>query len=208
MTTGGVTPQEDMSRLPFTPSDEQTMWRVQQHADAAAFGELVHRWQEPIQRLCTRMTGDLHRGEDLAQEAFLRVFTKRQDYRPQGKFSTWLWQIALNLCRDEARYQRRHPVISWESPGADAEAPSVHDPETSQASPDTDVARLEQAEIVRKALSQLDEAYRVVVILRHYEGLRFAEIAEILGIPEGTVKSRMVEALHRLAPHLHHLRTV
>lgn len=197
-----------MSRLPFKPSDEHTMWRVQQHGDAAAFGELVHRWQEPIQRLCTRMTGDLHRGEDLAQEAFLRVFMRRQDYRPQGKFSTWLWQIALNLCRDEARYQRRHPVIFRDTGSDETESASPREPEADQESPDTGVARLEQAEIIRKALRQLDEPHRVVVLLRHYEGLRFAEIAEILGIPEGTVKSRLAEALNRLAPHLHLLRNV
>ena len=197
-----------MSRLPFTPSDEQTMWRVQQHGDAAAFGELVRRWQEPIQRLCTRMTGDLHRGEDLAQEAFLRVFTRRQDYQPRGKFSTWLWQMALNLCRDDARYQRRHPVTSWETTAPETDDAAATEPESHQASPDTDVARLEQAEIVRKALQQLDEPFRAVVILRHYEGLKFAEIAEILGIPEGTVKSRLSEALSRLAPHLLFLRTV
>ncbi len=208
MVEAGVTPEENMSRLPFTPSDEQTMWRVQQHGDAAAFGELVHRWQEPIQRLCTRMTGDLHRGEDLAQEAFLRVFTRRQDYRPQGKFSTWLWQIALNLCRDDARYQRRHPVTSLETAGSETEEAFAPEAEVNPVSPATDVARLEQAEIIRKALRQLDEPHRMVVILRHYEGLKFAEIAEILGIPEGTVKSRLAEALNRLAPHLHILRNV
>jgi RNA polymerase sigma-70 factor (ECF subfamily) len=153
------------------------------------------------------MTGDLHRGEDLAQEAFLRVFTRRQDYQPRGKFSTWLWQIALNLCRDDARYQRRHPVSSWETTEREADEAVAMEPESRQASPDTDVARLEQAEIVRKALQQLDEPFRAVVILRHYEGLKFAEIAEILGIPEGTVKSRLTEALNRLAPHLLLLRT-
>ena len=195
-----------MIRHPFSPSDEQTMWRVQQHGDAAAFGELVQRWQTPIQRLCTRMTGDLHRGEDLAQEAFLRVFTRRKDYQPQGKFSTWLWQIALNLCRDEARYQSRHPVVFPEVEDSEDEPGGPVESVAPGLSPDLNVAHLEQAEIVRLALSRLAEPYRTVVVLRHYEGLKFSEIAEILGIPEGTVKSRMVEALNRLAPQVNHLR--
>src|SRR5262245_57493510 len=91
----------------FTTTDEQAMWRVQTQDDDAAFAQLVRRWEGPIQRLCIRMIGDVHRGEDLAQETFLRVFSRRKDYRPDGKFSTWLWRIALNLCYDELRRRQR-----------------------------------------------------------------------------------------------------
>ena len=86
------------------PSDEQAMWRVQTQDDPAAFATLMRRWQEPIRRLCERMTGDHHRAEDLAQEAFTRVFARRKDYQPQGKFSTFLWRIALNLCHDDLAF--------------------------------------------------------------------------------------------------------
>lgn len=195
-----------MSRLSIIASDEQTMWRVQQHGDAAAFGELVLRWQIPIQRLCTRMTGDLHKGEDLAQEAFLRVFTHRTDYRPQHKFSTWLWQIALNLCRDEARYHRRHPLSAWEPTDDETGPEAMAMAASTQPAPDFAMERGEQAEMVRAALKRLPELYRAVVILRHYEGLKFSEIADVLGIAEGTVKSRMAEGVRRLAPLLQHLK--
>ena len=183
---------------PFAITDEQAMWRVQNADDHAAFAQLVARWEQPIQRLCARMTGDLHRAEDLAQEAFSRVFSRRRDYQPAAKFSTWLWRIAINLCHDELRRRQRRPEHPLEPEGDDgADGPAVQFP-GQVLSPAEVVEKLEQAEIVRRALLQLPETYREVVVLRHYEGLKFHEIAEVLGIPEGTVKSRMFEALDRL----------
>jgi RNA polymerase sigma-70 factor (ECF subfamily) len=82
----------------FVITDEQAMWCVQTQDDERAFAQLVRRWEGPIQRLCLRMTGDAQRGEDLAQETFVRVFSRRKDFQANGKFSTWLWRIALNLC--------------------------------------------------------------------------------------------------------------
>ena len=191
---------------PFTLTDEQAMWRVQTADDPAAFARLVERWEGPIQRLCARMTGDLHRAEDLAQEAFARVFSRRRDFEPSGRFSTWLWRIAINLCHDELRRRQRRPEWSLEALTDDGGGESTLTSET--PSPAEIVERLEDAEQVRRALLRLPETLRSVVILRHYEGLKFAEIADVLGIPEGTVKSRMFEALQRLAvllraPHNH-----
>ena len=185
---------------PFSLTDEQAMWRVRHEDDHAAFAGLVERWETPIQRLCARMTGDLHRAEDLAQEAFARVFAKRHAYEPSGKFSTWLWRIALNLCHDDIRRRQRRPEWSLEET-ADGEGEVSHAAELigEAPSPAEAVAALEQAEIVRRALLQLPEIYRTVIVLRHYEGLKFGEIAEVLGIPDGTVKSRMSEGLSRLA---------
>src|SRR5580765_5476723 len=102
----------------FAISDEQAMWRVQTQDDEGAFAQLLRRWEGPIQRLCVRMTGDVHRGEDLAQETFLRVFARRKDYQANGKFSTWLWRIALNLCYDELRMRQRRSESSLEDAAA------------------------------------------------------------------------------------------
>ena len=87
----------------FTMTDEQAMWRVRMEDDPHAFAQLVQRWEAPIQRLCCRMLGDSHKGQDLTQDAFSRVFAKRKEYQPSGRFSTFLWRIALNLCYDELR---------------------------------------------------------------------------------------------------------
>lgn len=194
-----------MDLFPFEPlssllriSDEEAMRRVRTHDDQDAFTLLVRRWERPIQRLCIRMIGDLHRGEDLSQETFARLFTRRGHYEPVARFSTFVWRIAINLCHDELRRLRRRGECSLDDEDAETSTPG-RTPEASDAPPDVAVEEKERAEIVRKALFCLPEEYRAVVVLRHFEGLKFREIAGILGIPEGTVKSRMAWALSRLA---------
>jgi RNA polymerase sigma-70 factor (ECF subfamily) len=177
--------------------DEQAMRAVQLRGDQAAFAELVYRWESPIRRLCARMTCDEHRGEDLAQEVFARVFTKRDQFDPLRKFSTWLWRIALNACLAESR-RTVHLVVADE--GATATAPCDR-----ELLPDERVVAQECVEQVKMALSRLPDAYRAVVVLREYEGMKYREIAEVLEIPEGTVKWRMAEALSQLGRELQFL---
>src|SRR5690348_11103026 len=98
----------------FCARDEQLMWRVKLENDHHAFADLMLRWQRPIQDLCVRMTGDIHRAEDLAQTVFARVFGRRADWQPSAKFSTFLWRVALNLCRDELRKRQRRGECSLE----------------------------------------------------------------------------------------------
>ena len=187
-----------MSFLPslFSMTDEQAMRRVQAQDDPAAFGRLVRRWEEPIVRLCARMTGDAHRGEDLKQEAFARVFARRKEYRPEAKFSTWLWRIALNLCYDELRKQRRHAEFPLEDrpdePGGKAE------PADEQLSPDWRLATAEECELVRCALLRLPETQRAALVLRYCEGLKLREISQILEIPETTAGSRVAAGLAQI----------
>jgi len=173
------------------------MWRVQTQDDERAFAQLVRRWEGPIQRLGARMTGDVHRGEDLAQETFARVFAKRKDYQPSGKFSTWLWRIALNLCYDELRRRQRRQESSLDGTCGEAVA-AMEAFVAPEPTPDKSLVEQERSELVRKALMQLSEAYRSVLVLRHYENLKFREIAGVLDLPEGTVKSRMAEALTQM----------
>src|SRR6185369_12887291 len=187
----------------FAASDEQLMWRVKLQNDAQAFASLMTRWQRPIQRLCTRMTGDSHRAEDLTQSAFARIFARREDWEPTGKFSTFLWRIALNLCHDEARRNRRRGECSLEALQEDGDWAEFA--ETDEPPPDANVENLERADLVREALLKLAPHYREVVVLRHYEQLKFREIGDVLGIPDGTVKSRMAEAITQLNHLLKHL---
>jgi RNA polymerase sigma-70 factor (ECF subfamily) len=183
----------------FAPTDEQAMWRVQTQDDAAAFAQLVRRWETPIQRLCVRMTGDVQRGEDLAQETFARLFAKRKEYQPTGKVSTYLWRIALNLCHDELRRRTRRGETSLD---AEPEGQGISALPAYDAAPDAQLESAERFEMVRAALARLPEGFRSVVVLRHYENLKFREIADVLDIPEGTVKSRMAEALTQLTRYL------
>jgi RNA polymerase sigma-70 factor, ECF subfamily len=192
------------TRLPFLDSffaisDEQAMWRVQTASDEHAFSQLMRRWEGPIRRLCTRMTGDPHRGDDLAQDAFVRVFARRKDYVPSGRFSTWLWRIALNLCHDELRRIHRRAEFPLDEAGAEDPTDRPVEIPAPEPWPDDLAARQEQGELVRRALMQLAEPYRIVLVMRHYEDLKFREIAEILEVPEGTVKSRTAEALSQMS---------
>lgn len=180
----------------FGVTDEQAMWRVKMEDDPQAFAQLVGRWEKPIQSLCARMTGDAHRGEDLTQEAFARVFARRKDYQPSGKFATFLWRVAVNLCYDELRKVSRRRESALEMGGEDSEETDFA---ANAPGPDFMLVEQEQAEAVRRALLGLTEAQRAVVVLRHYEGLKFREIGEVLEIPEGTVKSRMAEAMSQLS---------
>jgi RNA polymerase sigma-70 factor (ECF subfamily) len=181
----------------FASPDEHAMWRVKHEDDPEAFAELVQRWQKPIQNLCTRMVGDLHRGEDLAQDTFTRLFAKRKTYEARSKLSTFLWRIALNICYDELRKLRRRGELSLDEPGDDDRP--AHEPVSDRPCPHADLVGEERAAAVRDALQQIAEPYRAVLVLRHYEGLKFREIADVLEIPEGTVKSRMAEGLTQLA---------
>lgn len=165
-------------------------WR---RGDPAAFEALVRRWQGPVARFLARLVGRADRVPDLCQEVFLRLYLARERYRETGRFSTWLYQIALNVARDAARRTRR-------------EARPLPGPPT--AVQDLTAARYEQrelAEVVAGALSELPAPLREVLVLRHYEGLTFEEIARLLRVPASTLKSRFAAALERLRPRLEQL---
>lgn len=180
----------------FAISDEQAMWRVQTEDDHAAFALLVERWRDKIRQLCIRMTGNIHLGDDLAQDVFARVFEKRREFKGASKFSTWLWRIAVNRCYDEMR----RPASRATTESLDDESSTVvldinvADTRT----PRDSLEAQEEAELVRRALMSLPENYRAVLVLRHYENLKLREIAEVLDLPEGTVCSRIAEALSQL----------
>jgi RNA polymerase sigma-70 factor (ECF subfamily) len=179
----------------FAISDEQAMWRLQTSDDHGAYTLLVERWRVKIRALCIRMTGNVPLGEDLAQDVFARVFEKRREFKGASKFSTWLWRIAVNRCYDEMR----RPVNRATTESLDDESATVVlDIVMEARTPREELAAHEEAEMVRQALMQLPENYRAVLVLRHYENLKLREIAEVLEVPEGTVSSRMAEALTQL----------
>jgi len=184
----------------FGISDEQAMWRVQTEDDHAAFALLVGRWREKIRQLCIRMTGNIPLGDDLAQEVFARVFEKRREFRGASKFSTWLWRIAVNRCYDEMR--RPATRATTESLDDDRSTVVLDINVADARTPRDSLEDREEAELVRQALLNLPEHYRAVLVLRHYENLKLREIAEVLGLPEGTVCSRMAEALAQLSRQL------
>lgn len=178
-------------------SDERTMLRIQKNDDHRAFALLVQRWENRIKSLCQRQTGDAHLAQDLTQDVFTRVYAHRKDYRGSGRFSTFIWRIALNACYDEHRRRQRHRQESLTHDKGEFWADGMELAD-SEPPPDEALTKREDVNQLRQALMRLSQSRRAVVILRHYEGLKFREIAEVLDIAEGTVKSRMAQALNEL----------
>ena len=187
-----------LSNSPTAHQNDAELVSASRQGDREAFGRIVRKYQGMITGVIYAACGDLHRSEDLAQEAFSRVFAKRKDYQPSGKFSTWLWRIALNLCYDELRRRQRREETSLDSMRGEAIA-AMDAFVAPESAPDKSLVEQERSELVRKALMQLTEMYRTVLVLRHYEDLKFREIADVLNLPEGTVKSRMAEALTQMS---------
>lgn len=159
--------------------------------DAAAFEELVRRWEGPVSRVLTRLAGPNGEAEDLCQEVFLRVLGARNRYRPCGAFSTWLYRIVWNLARDSARRWRTRDHSSV-----------VQSPRDSEACPAEAAARQELLGHVDAALEALPAHLRDVLVLKHFGELSFVEVARISGLPTSTVKSRVHTALVALRKEL------
>jgi RNA polymerase sigma-70 factor (ECF subfamily) len=152
--------------------------------DAAALEELYRRYERPLFNYLYRLSGNRARAEDLLQETFLRVWRAARRYAPSAKVSTYLFHIAHNLFANDAA-KRRETAL----PGADPETP---------ADPATDLDRRNARSALLEALKTLTEGERACLLLAEYQGLKYDDIAEILGIPPGTVKSRIFNALQRL----------
>jgi RNA polymerase sigma-70 factor (ECF subfamily) len=164
--------------------------------NADSLGVLVARWEVPLFRFVSRMVDRPEDARDVCQETFMRILDKADAFRDGARFSTWMYQIALNLCRDHARRKRRwgHLVVASSEP-ADAAPREYAARESSGSSPAMALEESERQGAVRRALARLPHDQREVLLLKEYEGMKFREIAGVLGIPESTVKSRMYAAL-------------
>lgn len=166
--------------------------------DVDSFGLLVTRWEQPLFRFVYRLVDRKDDAKDICQETFLRVLDKVSHFRDGSKFSTWMYQIALNLIRDQARHRKRWGQLIVATAPVDTGEDSVRGVVPDAELPEAIVDRAERASAVRRALDLLPAEQREVVFLKEYEDLKFREIAEVLAVPESTVKSRMYLALDTL----------
>lgn len=183
-------------------SDEQLV-ALTVKGDVSAFNEIVARWERRLYNFVYRYLGNAEDAKDITQESFVRAYSHLDGFRGQSKFSSWLYQIALNLCRSKLRRQKSHPTVSIDDREEDNPLWALPD---QRATPAEYTLEQERALAVREALAQLPEAQRTVIILKEYNGLKFREIAEILDTPESTVKSRLYHGLENLAQALGHLQ--
>src|SRR3954465_15545243 len=174
------------------PSTDEELVARSMGGDLDSFNQLVLRWERPIFALAYRVIGREEDARDVCQETFLRAFRALKGFKGQAKFSSWLYRIALNWCRDGIRRERRQPI---------AQAPEGVDLiELASESTPTEsieelVARRELGRAVARVMAELPDEQRTAIILKEYHGLTFQEIADLLDCPLSTVKTRLYQGL-------------
>jgi RNA polymerase sigma-70 factor (ECF subfamily) len=174
-------------------SSEDLMARVAEGSDEA-LTTLMRRFATPLLTFIQQMIADRQQAEELFQEVFLAVWTRRHQYRYPSRFQSWLFAIALNRCRAEFRRPRLATVTWDELPAAEPAAP--------EPSPAAAAMAGERAALVAAAVAGLPAKQRTVVVLRIYNGLPYGEIADVLGLRTATVRSHMLHGLAALRRHL------
>jgi RNA polymerase sigma-70 factor (ECF subfamily) len=177
--------------------DLELMLRVRQ-GDAESFDVLLDRHRNPLLGFFVRMVHDQALAEDLAQEAFLRVYQARHRYRPEAKFTTWLYRIATNLALNALRDRkglRTVPTADEDSSNDTSQAAQLSD---SRPTVEQEMMLSERERTIRQAVESLPENQRAAVILHKYQGVEYRQIANILGVTESAVKSLLFRAYENL----------
>jgi RNA polymerase sigma-70 factor, ECF subfamily len=175
----------------MTWTDEELVDRSR-GGDVESFNQLIRRWERPIYALAYRVIGQEEDARDVCQETFLRAFRGLAGFKGQAKFSSWLYRIALNLCRDWIRRRRRTPISTLPE---DVELEDLASEAGPSESVEDLVARRELSGVVEVAMARLPEEQRTAIILKEYHGMTFQEIADLQGCPLSTVKTRLYQGL-------------
>lgn len=181
----------------MTPTDEDLVDAFQK-GDVSAFDDLVVRWDRKIQGAIYRILGSEDEARDLCQEAFLKAYKALPGFKGEARFSSWLYQIALNLCRDRMRRRKGRTFVSLDDPlGGEPLQRPANEPSALELVEAADLSRA-----VAAAVATLPDEQRQIVVLKEYEGFTFMEISEILGVPLSTVKTRLYRGLVHLRDRL------
>jgi RNA polymerase sigma-70 factor (ECF subfamily) len=162
--------------------------------DASAFQALVERHRSMVYRVAFQFAGNHHDAEDIAQEVFIKVYRSLERFRQEAQLSSWLYRIVMNACID---HRRRHAPAGSAPFGEEAEQQMINTPEESPG-PEQRAYAGELGAVLEAAIAALPKGQRLVFIMRHHQGLKLCEIAEALGLAEGTVKRQLHAAVHRL----------
>ncbi len=177
-------------------SDDAPLIEATLAGDTAAFGQLVGRYQDRLYNALARVLNSAEDARDVVQDAFVQAFLKLNTFRGSSAFYTWLYRIAFNLAMSHARKQR--PLVSLDRVKDGYGSEPVDD----SPLPEAGLAQRERVELVHSALAELSIEYRQILVLRELEGCRYDEIAEILALPAGTVRSRLFRARLQLRDQL------
>ena len=200
--------EQDALRLNERPvraesTDEALLLDYRDHGNRPAFEELVHRYEKELYGYLRNYLGDPEMAEDVFQQTFLQVYLKCDQFEPERKLRPWLYAVATNQAIDHQRHYGRHRMASLDrrmgNNDEDAETGAFVDIfDSPQRGPVEENENIEQAGKVRLAVDELPEQMRQVVLLVYFQGLKYREAAQALGIPVGTVKSRLHGAVQRL----------
>ncbi len=175
----------------MTRTDEELV-ALSMSGDTESFNQLIVRWERPIYALAYRTLGREEEARDVVQETFLRAFRGLKNFRGQAKFSSWIYRIALNLCRDWMRRERRAPIAPTPE-GVDL-VELAAEQEPAESIEDL-VARHDMSRVVARAMARLPDEQRMAIILKEYHGMTFQEIADLQSVPLSTVKTRLYQGL-------------
>ena len=171
------------------PNDDGALVARMRECDAEALREIVRLYQERIFALIYGIVRDEHEVQDVAQEVFLKVFSRIDAFDGRSRFYTWLYRVAANAAKDHLKKRKRRPAIALEDQTVLPDR---------EAGPQERAATEETRKMVRDAIDSLPDKYRVVLTLRELEGLAYNEIAAVLKVSLGTVESRLHRARERL----------
>ena len=175
-------------------SDEELV-EACQAGEASAFDVLVARWEDKIRGAAYRFLGSEEEARDVAQEAFLKAYRALGGFKREARFSSWLYQIATNLCRDRLRRRRTRATATVSLEELEEAGLAIRD---SRPGAHERLLQLDLGRVVRRAVDALPEEQREVVILKEYQELTFLEIAQALDVPLSTVKTRLYRGLGQL----------
>ncbi|CAN5716499.1 sigma-70 family RNA polymerase sigma factor [soil metagenome] len=162
--------------------------------DHAAFHLLVERHRSRVYRVAYQFAGNHHDAEDIAQEVFIKVYRSLDRFRQDAQLSSWMYRITMNACID---HKRRHSPSGAAPFGEEAELKMLNTPEEAPG-PEERAYAGELGDVMEQEIQRLPPGQRVVFIMRHHQGLKLGEIADALGLAEGTVKRQLHAAVHRL----------
>lgn len=183
---GTFSPRGASKRASGTLSDDAPLIAEALAGNTAAFGRLVGLYQDRLYNSLLRVVGT--EAEDIVQDAFVQAYLKLDTFRGTSAFYTWLYRIAYNLAMSRARRER--PLVSLDG----MKSQVGNEPVDGEPTPEATLERKEQVELVQAALAQLSSEYRTILVLREIDGCRYDQIAEILDLPVGTVRSRLFRA--------------
>jgi len=185
---------------------EKSLIQRCKQGDIAAFNDLVRRYEKRVFNFAYRMAGNYDDASDVAQEAFIRVFNAINTFRGEANFTTWLYRIVTNVYLDERKKRKSHLHTSLQDFVELEENTVTRQVEDTAPSPESVVERVERDEMLNRAIQELPEYQRIMVVLYHTQGKSYEEIAGIMRLPIGTVKSRLNRARLALKERLEPIR--